>query len=601
MPRKSSSRAATAVLLFSACSFENSPPSLLGDVDGDGITDGEEGWDGERNTDGDEYPDWRDHDSDADGIADAIEAGDADPATPPIDTDEDGVPDYLDDDSDDDSIADADEGTGDQDADGEADFRDDDTDSDGIPDVIEAGDEFLDTPPNDSDSDGVPDFRDLDSDGDYIPDAEEDPNGNGVVDPGESSPFDSDTDGDGIPDLAEELLQPGDFFFILPFQGPGAEGNLDFATTLRTADVFFSVDTTGSFQEEIDAIQAAIETTIIPGVTAVIPDAAYGVGRFEDFPLAGYGLSGDKPFELLQAVTTDTAAISAGLAALGPAAGGLDIPESGYEALYQWAAGTGFAAFGIPPFFPGAVGGAGFRTDALPIIVQITDARSHLPGEYVEFSADAHGEAEATAALNRIGARVIGVDSLQNTGTADDPRAQMEALAIATNALVPPVSGSCSTGVAGAPRAPVNVGGQDTCPLVFDVNPDGTGLATQIVVAIEQLASYGTIDISTVVDGELEGVNGEVLPPGVFTDDFITAVTPVPPPPAGASIDGDVFRDVTPGSTVTFRIEAFNAFVPQTFEDQLFRCRILVFGDGVTLLDTRDVYIIVPRTIIIVE
>ena len=47
-----------------------------------------------------------DNDSDGDGIDDAIEAGDADLATPPVDTDGDGIPDYQDPDSDDDGTGD---------------------------------------------------------------------------------------------------------------------------------------------------------------------------------------------------------------------------------------------------------------------------------------------------------------------------------------------------------------------------------------------------------------------------------------------------------------------------------------------------------------
>jgi len=217
-------------------------------------------------------------------------------------------------------------------------------------------------------------------------------------------------------------VPPGDFFFILPYQGPGGTGDLAFSTTLRQADVFFSVDTTGSFGEEIDAIRAAISTTIVPGVTAVIPNPAFGVGRFEDFPLDPFGLAGDKPFQLLQTPTTDLGLLTAGVDALPPASGGLDTPEAGYEALYQWATGAGFPEFAIPAFSGGAIGGAGFRGDSLPIILQITDARSHLPAEYAPFAAAAHDEADAVAALGAIGARVIGINSLENVGTADDPR-----------------------------------------------------------------------------------------------------------------------------------------------------------------------------------
>ena len=72
-----------------------------------------------------------------------------------------------------------------------------------------------------------------------------------------------------------------------------------------------------------------------------------------------------------------------------------------------------------------------------------------------------------------IGARVIGIDSLENVGTPNDPRAQLEELAVATKAVIPPdaATGKCLTGVAGAPRDPVMVGGAMVCPVVFDVHP----------------------------------------------------------------------------------------------------------------------------------
>ena len=45
--------------------------------------------------DGDGQPAWNDDDSDGDGVPDAVEAGDTDLCTPPIDADDNGVPDYL--------------------------------------------------------------------------------------------------------------------------------------------------------------------------------------------------------------------------------------------------------------------------------------------------------------------------------------------------------------------------------------------------------------------------------------------------------------------------------------------------------------------------
>jgi uncharacterized repeat protein (TIGR01451 family)/MYXO-CTERM domain-containing protein len=80
-----------------------SDDDVASDLDGDKIPDIVEGC---IDTDGDGMCNFQDADSDADGIPDSVEAGDADPITPPVDTDNDGTPDYIDIDSDNDGIPD---------------------------------------------------------------------------------------------------------------------------------------------------------------------------------------------------------------------------------------------------------------------------------------------------------------------------------------------------------------------------------------------------------------------------------------------------------------------------------------------------------------
>lgn len=611
------------------------------DHDGDGIPDLVEGRAENVDTDGDGFPDYRDFDSDGDGILDKIEAGDA-PTAPRdtdgdgapdyrdkdsdgdgiddtrelnakfeiVDTDGDGIPDHLDRDSDGDGIPDLEEGAIDSDGDGIPNFRDLDSDGDGIPDACEAGD--TPTSPRHSDMDGRPDYLDADADGDGIADAEEDKNGNCIVDKGESSPSKVDTDGDGVPDLVEKLAgaDPGDptskipatdFYFVLPYLGARGSGPIPFSTTVRQADVFFSIDNTGSMEGETDNLKANVVASVIPGIGAVIPSAAFGVGRFRDFPIATFGLTSDRPYELRQAVTTDVTKMGAAFTALPAPGGGLDVPESGYEALFQWASGAGVPSFSMPAFRPNppdGVGGGGFRKDSLPIIVHITDATAHAPADYGAAGKGLHGRDEAVAALNAIGARVIGINSLENAGTSFEPRTQLEDLAVATKAVIPPdMGGRCPTGTSGTTYPPKTVAGKAVCPVVFDVRTDGTGLSTLIVDAIKQLAALAELDVSTRPIGKTAGEAGEVIPPGTTTADFIESIKPVAPPPAGATIDGDIFRTVKPGSTVTFHLEAYNDFVPATEKDQLFTINIQVLGDGVTVLDTRKVFVIVPKQI----
>lgn len=229
----------------------------ISDADGDTISDADEGAATNRDTDGDGTPDYLDDDSDGDGIPDAIEAGDDNPATPPVDSDfdlvpdfidldadgngipdarelrsdvdgdgienfadvdddndgiqdvqelngmldppydhdGDGVPDYQDRDSDNDTIMDGHERDADTDRDGVLDVHDTDSDGDGLSDAMEAGDADITTAPVDTDMDGTPDFRDPDSDNDGLPDADEATHG--------TSPTSGDTDGDGVSDLIE--------------------------------------------------------------------------------------------------------------------------------------------------------------------------------------------------------------------------------------------------------------------------------------------------------------------------------------------------------------------------------------------------------------
>ncbi|UCG68611.1 MAG: hypothetical protein JSV09_12495, partial [Thermoplasmata archaeon] len=59
--------------------------------------------------------------------------------------------------------------------------------------------------PIDTDNDGKPDSVDTDDDNDGIPDDEEDLDGDGKLDPGETDPLNPDTDGDGYDDDIDEF------------------------------------------------------------------------------------------------------------------------------------------------------------------------------------------------------------------------------------------------------------------------------------------------------------------------------------------------------------------------------------------------------------
>jgi hypothetical protein len=267
------------VALVALPPFASAAPT---DTDGDTISDTDEGAPG-KDTDWDGTPDYKDLDADGDGIPDSVEAGDADLSTKPVDTDKDGSPDFQDVDSDDDKVPDAVEdanGNGKVD-DGETDSKSADTDKDGLKDgeedkngdgavdpgecdpldkdtdkdKIEDGkdaccakaedfDGLKDTdgcPEVDADADGVPDTVELghaclkplipDTDADGLKDGQEDKDGDGVVDKGETDPCNKDTDGDLITDGNDKCpLEPEDYDGVMDRDGcpeVNTDGGLD--------------------------------------------------------------------------------------------------------------------------------------------------------------------------------------------------------------------------------------------------------------------------------------------------------------------------------------------------------------------------------------
>ena len=185
------------------------------DADGDGLDDATAAGISPLDTDGDGTPDFVELDSDNDGILDSVEAGsnDADedglvdsftdfdndglddateitPAPTP-DTDSDSTPNYRDVDSDNDGIPDAVEGAGDFDGDGIPDYLDEDADNDGISDRVEAQ-----VSGNDADGDGIDNTFDVDfTNG-------SDANSDGIDDDIATSGG-NDADNDGVPEYLD--------------------------------------------------------------------------------------------------------------------------------------------------------------------------------------------------------------------------------------------------------------------------------------------------------------------------------------------------------------------------------------------------------------
>lgn len=384
-------------------------------------------------------------------------------------------------------------------------------------------------------------------------------------------------------------LPPADREIVLPYFGDPAQEPLEVEGEVGTLDVFFSIDTTGSFGGEIDNLQSELRRRIVPELRARVADVAFGVGRFEDFPELPFGDGADRPFRLGTAITTDDARVGSAVAALDqPLGNGGDIPESGAEALYQIATGEGYGALvpawsGDPARGGGTLGGVGFRADALRVVVHVTDAPTHEPADYGATFAGTRSTDDAIEALSALGVRTLGVAS------GSGARGYLEAVAAGTGAVMSPTGGACPTGIDAAPRPPVS----GACPLVFDIRPDGSGLADAIVDAIAGLLStvrydevWGETDDAIGFVRSIEAVSAEppegIAPPGRADRR-----------PAGDGVD-DTFLGVGPGTLLGFRAVLRNEVIAPADYDQIFNLTLRVVGDGVTLL-ARTIRVIVPR------
>jgi len=524
-------------------------------------------------------------------------------------------------DTDGDGIADDWEGEGDADADGIPNSMDLDSDGDGIPDSEEAGTDPC--APPDSDSDGTPDFLDTDSDNDGLPDSREAEVG--------TDPRNTDSDGDGITDLAEvegsgtdpldptDTIPSTDFFVVLPYNGARENRTLRFGTNVSVADVFFLVDMTGSMQGERTNLIQGLLTTIIPGIQAAIPDVQFGAGGFDDYPIEPVGWppgspfsdsgAGDLPFYLLSDIvppdqdvgswslaatpttcpqnrtTNDIGTITGGAngtpdileAVQGlPCHFGNDGPESYVPALYSTSTGLGLSWAGgsVPdrscPVIPDEEGTRRgypcFRPGALPIILLFGDAPFHNgPGGSNPYPFAAPSYDEALTGLSSIGARVLGIFS----GGGSSPDFSRVAMDTGT------------------------VDGSGT-PLVFTISGDGSGLDTAVVDAVASLVGGTPQDVST----RTENVPGN--PDEFDATLFIKSITPVEGYRDGVagtgydSFDDTTFYGVIPGTLVDFAIDFWNDVRPPAATAEIFQARIIVVGNGVADLDSRNVYIVVP-------
>jgi len=519
-------------------------------------------------------------------------------------------------DTDGDGIADQREGDGDLDGDGTPNSADLDSDGDGISDADEAGDGGNPCAPRDTDGDGTPDAFDTDSDNDGVPDGEEVAAG--------TDPRSLDTDGDGITDLVERAagtdptdaasrIPAEDYAIVLPYNGPHEMRPLRFGTSIDQADVYFLVDMTGSMRGERTNLINGLTSVIIPGIQAEIANVQFGAGGLDDYPTGGYGSTRDLPYYNLRDIGPFDADVGGWSISAGPTTcpsadpndigmisgapngradileaveglpchSGSDGEESYVPGLYATATGNALDWPGgsvpargsctmIPDEMGTRFGYPCFRPGSLPIILLFGDWAFHNdPTGDASYSFGGPSYADTVTALTGIGARVIGIFS-GSTGRDD-----YESVARDT----------------GAVRA-------DGTPLVFDIDGTGSGLDSTVVDAVRDLVGGTPQDVDT----RTENIDGN--PDDFDATLFIKSIVPLEgyrdglsgemPGITYASKDETTFYQVIPGTAVEFTIDFWNDIRPPAATAQVFRCRIVVIGNGVARLDERDVYIVVP-------
>ncbi|MBI1309703.1 tandem-95 repeat protein [bacterium] len=324
-------------------------------------------------------------------------------------------------------------------------------------------------------------------------------------------------------------------------------------------DVFLLFDDTGSFTSNSPIVRAAFPNIIsqlqtrLPGI-----DLGFGVGRLEEYANFASEYSSGRPFILNQPIiaASDTrytdaevlASIQAALDRVAPGYGG-DAPETVIEALYQMVTGAGFdgnnngsvldsgaaglastqvtpgSSGDVPAFASftadpangvldpsGTIGGAGFRSGALPIIITATD---------VGFAYQADGATSITGVggltvpasgittsgrgttpfnsgatiqdtvtgLNALGALVIGLGT--NDAATQDPRIGLEALATLTGA-----TNQTTTTIANGTADPIAPGD----PFYFKIGSGGDPLvgniADGIVAAIDSAVTSVNVNVT---------------------------------------------------------------------------------------------------------
>lgn len=505
-------------------------------------------------------------DTDLDGISDEIE-GAPDRHTSGMSF---APPDFLNIDSDDDGVSDADEAR-----------------------RIYAGYPTFSLPallcgdlPDDCDGDGLSNAEDRDSDNDGLTDREE-------VSAHHTNPCAPDTDSDGVSDLVEVAAgsdptdssrrpPDGSLYVTLPYRDRGGPQTREFSfrTRIRSADVMFLVDTTGSMGSTITQVRNTLSSDIVPGIVAAFgpgADVRYGMSEHRDFAEGG---AGGYALRVLQRLDANPARSQAATASL-VASGGGDGPEAMVPAMHALLSGHGTPAYSGTATRMAqssdcggdarAYGWGCFREGSVPILVLFSDADWH------------NGPSAPTANFYRSVPAAATYQQLVDEMRRRD--AFFVGIDVSSGATY-----NASINLATQTRS-VDAGGR---PIAFRGSP--TSVTASVVNAVTTLAQGTRQDVSRRVDSDPTEAR---LPAGRGTAEFLPTIVPLRGAPAAPTgferFDATTFYAVAPSTVVTFEVSFFNDFYRNTSgAAQLFRATISVLGRAGSVLDTIQVFIIVP-------
>ncbi len=277
-------------------------------------------------------------------------------------------------------------------------------------------------------------------------------------------------------------------------------------------DVYFLVDLTDTFRDDLPVFKTDAPI-IIRDLEDQGLDLKVGLGSFEDYPILPFGREGEGEVAYRRNIdlTTDTGAFITVINGLLVRSGN-DLPESQLAALYQSASGAGQDLSEEGYHDAGILEGqqANFRDRAVKLILLWTDAPFHYsgdPGHKIPHPGPSFADTvDAILALDPL--KVIGVSSGYHLET----RADLEAIAAATNAIAPEGGVDCDG------DGTIDVAGGE--PLVCAHATEGDGVGDAMLAVIQAAVEPITVNIKVREPINLKSSKIAVAILGTGTDQY---------------------------------------------------------------------------------